>query len=288
MARINARHIGRRLPGPVLAALAVITALTTAPTVAAASTGPSPATPSALTQAFEAGRHFSGSAIGGIRPGSLHTGTVGGTEWAIASFTPSTSASKQEAAGFQDGGGTGVFSIQNDRWRLVGTGLYGCGEGLPGTLKHAWGLAAPAGCTATIATQRAAAKHALSAFPPPARAAAAVGSFVMALVASLTGLVTQPTLAFGVELLAFGCVLWLLQFHAIRTGWQSDRAQRRPGYEAVFELVRGQAQVLPFLVAGALYAVEVDAANYVLLAGILAVFVLSMLDAWILLVEILR
>ena len=172
MARINARHIGRRLPGPVLAALAVITALTTAPTAAAASTGPSPATASALTQAFEAGRHLSGSAIGGIRPGSLHTGTVGGTEWAIASFTPSTSASKQEAAGFQDGGGTGVFSIQNDRWRLVGTGLYGCGEGLPGTLKHAWGLAAPAGCTATIATQRAAAKHALSAFPPPARAAA--------------------------------------------------------------------------------------------------------------------
>jgi modulator of FtsH protease len=124
--------------------------------------------------------------------------------------------------------------------------------------------------------------------PLPARAAAAVGSFVMALVASLTGLVTQPTLAFGVELLAFGCGLWVLQFHAIRTGWQSDRAQRRPGYEAVFELVRGQAQVLPFLVAGALYAVEVDAANYVLLAGILAVFVLSMLDAWILLVEILR
>jgi modulator of FtsH protease len=124
--------------------------------------------------------------------------------------------------------------------------------------------------------------------PLPARAAAAVGSFVMALVASLTGLVTQPTLAFGVELIAFGCILWSLQFHAIRTGWQSDRMQRRPVYEGVFELLRGQAQVLPFLVAGVLYAVEVDAANYVLLAGILAVFVLSMLDAWILLVEILR
>src|SRR4051794_37748627 len=67
--------------------------------------------------------------------------------------------------------------------------------------------------------------------PLPARAAAAVGSFVMALVASLSGLVTQPTLAFGVELIAFGCVLWLLQFHAIRTGWQSDRMQRRPVYE---------------------------------------------------------
>jgi PKD repeat protein len=139
---------------------------------AAASTGTSPATAAALTQAFEAGRPIPGSAMGGIRPGTLHTGTAGGTEWAIASFTPSASASKQAAAGFQDGGGTGVFSIQNGGWRLVKTGTYGCGEGLPATLKKAWGLADPAGCTAAIATQRAAAQRALSAFPARARAAA--------------------------------------------------------------------------------------------------------------------
>jgi PKD repeat protein len=174
MARINARRSWRRLPGPLLAALAVVTALTAAPMTAAASTGP--ATPAALTQAFEAGRHIPASAMGGIRPGTLHTGTAGGTEWAIASFTPSASAGNQVAAGFQDGGGTGVFSIRGGGWRLVKTGTYGCGEGLPATLKKAWGLADPAGCTASAATQRAAAQRALSAFPAPARAASSAAA----------------------------------------------------------------------------------------------------------------
>ena len=174
MARINARRSWRRLPGPLLAGLAVVTALTAAPMTAAAST--SPATPAALTQAFEAGRHIPASAMGGIRPGTLHAGTAGGTEWAIASFTPSASAGKQVAAGFQDGGGTGVFSIRGGLWRLVKAGTYGCGEGLPATLKKAWGLADPAGCTASIATQRAAAKRALSAFPAgPAASGRGVG-----------------------------------------------------------------------------------------------------------------
>ena len=176
MARMSARRIWRRLPGPVLAALAVITALTAAPVAAAASTGTSPATAAALTRAFEAGRHVPGSAIGGIRPGTLHAGTAGGTEWAIASFTPSASAGQQVAAGFQDGGGTGVFSVGSGGWRLVNTGAYGCGEGLPATLKKAWGLADPAGCTATIATQRAAAQRALSAFPDAARTAASAAA----------------------------------------------------------------------------------------------------------------
>jgi hypothetical protein len=175
MARFSARRCWRRLPGPGLAALAVITALTAAPVTAVASTGTgtgtSPATAAALTQAFAAGRPIPVSALGGIRPGTLHTGTAGGTEWAIASFTPSASASKQVAAGFQDGGGTGVFSLRSGGWRLVNAGAYGCGEGLPATLKKAWGLADPAGCTAAIATQRAAAKRALSALPAPARPA---------------------------------------------------------------------------------------------------------------------
>jgi PKD repeat protein len=183
MARMNARRTLRRLPGRVLrvlatTGLAVITALAVVPTAASASTGTSTATGTStstvaeLTQAFEAGQHLLGSAIGGIRPGTLHTGTAEGTEWAIAAFTPSTSASKQVAAGFQDGGGTGVFRLQNDSWQLIGTTLYGCGEGLPATLKQAWGLADPAGCTATIATQRAAAEQALSALPATARATA--------------------------------------------------------------------------------------------------------------------
>jgi hypothetical protein len=136
----------------ILAALAVIlAALTAAPAAAAApaaSTGTGTAPATALAQAFEAGRHIPGSVIGGIRPGTLHTGTADGTEWAIASFTPSDPASEQ-AAGFQDGAATGVFTNRGGTWRLVTTGPYGCGDGLPATLKKAWGLADSAVCSAT-------------------------------------------------------------------------------------------------------------------------------------------
>src|SRR5579875_443341 len=181
MTRIGTRRGRRRRPRPALAALTVsaaltaVTALTAAPALAAG-TGADPAEATALAQAFEAGRHVPGSVIGGIRPGTLHTGTAGGAEWAIASFTPSPSAGEQVAAGFKDGAATGVFKDQNGRWRLVTTGPYGCGEGLPATLKRAWGLADPAACAGTIAAQRAAARSALSAFPAAARAAAATAA----------------------------------------------------------------------------------------------------------------
>jgi PKD repeat protein len=172
MTRISTPRMLRRLAGPGLAALAIITALTAAPVTAAAGPGTGPAQAAALAHAFEAGRHIPGSVIGGVRPGTLHAGTADGTEWAIASFTSSASAGQQVATGFQDGAATGVFTEQNGMWRLVKTGPYGCGEGLPATLKKTWGLADPAGCTGTIATQRAAAQRALSAFPAPARTAA--------------------------------------------------------------------------------------------------------------------
>jgi hypothetical protein len=175
MARIDVRRIRRHLPGPVLAVLAAISVLAVGPVTAATAstvTNASPV-PAALTQAFETARHIPGSAIAGIRAGTLHTGTANGTEWAIASFTPSASAGKQLAAGFQDGAATGVFNKRSDAWHLVKTGLYGCGVGLPAALKTAWHLADPAACTESIATQRAAAQQALAALPVSARATAA-------------------------------------------------------------------------------------------------------------------
>jgi hypothetical protein len=122
----------------------------------------------------------------------------------------------------------------------------------------------------------------------PARAAAAVGALVMALVASLICLGTQSSLALGLELIGFGILAWLVQVYAIRNIWQRDREAGRPTYEVVADLLRGQVQTLPFIVAGVLASADVQAASYWILARILAAIVLSMLDAWILLVEILR
>jgi PKD repeat protein len=217
MTRTNTRRIRRCIPGPVLAVLAVLAALTIGPvTSSAASTGTSTAPAAALTQAFETARHIPGSAIGGVRPGTMHAGTADGTEWAIASFIPSASASEQVGAGFQDGAATGVFIDRSGQWRLVKTGPYGCGEGLPATLKKAWGLAEPPGCDGTIEAQRAAAQRALAASPATAAdlrqaiasiALSQVGTSDTPTVTSFAGVDCDPysTLTAGFSASADGC-----------------------------------------------------------------------------------
>ncbi|HUN32083.1 MAG TPA: PKD domain-containing protein [Trebonia sp.] len=169
--------------------LALLT-LAASPPAASASTGPAATTTAAtaaigvtgtsqeaaLTRAFAAARELPGSAIGGVRAGSLHTGRADGTQWAIATFTPSASAGQQVAAGFQDGAATGVFRRTAAGWRLAGSGPYGCGPGLPAALKSAWRLADPASCTATPASERPGAQAARSRMVAQAAQSRADGS----------------------------------------------------------------------------------------------------------------
>ncbi|HEX4255581.1 MAG TPA: PKD domain-containing protein, partial [Streptosporangiaceae bacterium] len=162
MARYAFGPVVRRAAGPVLAVVALLAALATGAPASASAAAPASAT--ALTQAFAAARHLPSSAIGGVRAGSLHEGTAAGTDWALASFEPSASAGKL-AAGFADGAATGVFRQTGGVWHLVQTGPYGCGAGLPASLKQAWGLADPATCSASAASGHAAAQRALSAGP---------------------------------------------------------------------------------------------------------------------------
>src|SRR5581483_7835241 len=147
------RGPGRRIAGAVVALATVAACVVSPATSAAASTraAAEPAGPvaGALIQAFEAGRHMPGSAVGGIRAGSLHAGSAAGTRWALASFVPSAKAGQRLAAGFQDGAATGVFAWRAGAWHLVRTGPYGCAAGLPTALRRAFGLASPASCAAT-------------------------------------------------------------------------------------------------------------------------------------------
>src|SRR5690242_14263331 len=95
-----------RVAGAAVVTVAAASAWAVGPVrAAAASTGPAGSTSGALIQAFEAGRHVPGSAVGGIRAGSLHVGSAAGTRWALASFLPSRRAGQRVAAGFQDGAG---------------------------------------------------------------------------------------------------------------------------------------------------------------------------------------
>jgi PKD repeat protein len=168
------RRVTRDRFWPFIIALAVI-AFTAAPATAAShalphDTGPhhtSPAAPESagLARALAAAAHLPGSAVGGIRAGSLHTGTAGGRDWAIATFLPSATAGQRFATAFQDGAATGVFTrpAQTGAWRLVRTGPYGCAYGLPVTLRARWGIARPASCSLSLPSERAAARTALAA-----------------------------------------------------------------------------------------------------------------------------
>jgi PKD repeat protein len=87
---------------------------------------------------------------------------------------PARSAAQKIKDSFQDGAASGVFAEADGSWRLVQTGPYGCGYGLPGALRAAWRLARPAACTAPAAGQRDAAKRALAVMPAAALAAARI------------------------------------------------------------------------------------------------------------------
>src|SRR6202050_2949746 len=160
-----------------LAGLALLWTAVAAPAAPArAGYSPAPAVTASLEGVYEAALHVPAADMGGIRSGTLHTGSAAGREWAIASFTPARSAAKKVAVNFQDGAATGVFTKAGGTWRLVQTGLYGCGDGLPASLKSAWHLADPAACSPPATAQRASAQRALAALPAAARAAAKTAS----------------------------------------------------------------------------------------------------------------
>jgi hypothetical protein len=185
MPRYEFGPLVRRATGPVLVVLALLAAAVTGPvTSAAAAQASQGATTSAsplagsLEQAFATAQHLPASAIGGVRAGTLHQGSASGTDWALASFVPSASAGEL-AAGFADGAATGVFRRSGGVWHLVRTGPYGCGAGLPASLKQAWRLADPATCSASAAAGPAAAQHALSALPAATSPRQAIASIAL-------------------------------------------------------------------------------------------------------------
>jgi hypothetical protein len=187
---------------PATAGLTLISAFAAGPAAAAAATttpataAPASSTASALTQAFEASRHIPASAVGGIRTGTLHTGTANGRQWAAASFEPAKSASTEASVAFQDGAASGVFEKAGGAWRLVRAGSGACGAGLPAALKTAWHIAAPAAlCSTSAATQHTAASRALAALPASARAAAASAAATTSTAKTATAATTKTPAA---------------------------------------------------------------------------------------------
>lgn len=122
----------------------------------------------------------------------------------------------------------------------------------------------------------------------PSRAGATIGTLILILICSMAALIPQPVFMLGFEILVFAFCGWLLKVRAAYRAIADGKRTGRPAFEAVTETVLGQIQVLPFLAGGVFLIIGGDAGFYWVAGGIVSVFVFSVFNGWVLLVEILR
>lgn len=120
----------------------------------------------------------------------------------------------------------------------------------------------------------------------PARAASTVAILVLILACTTVGLVKAQSLrALGVELLIFALVGMIPAAYSTRADL---RVPGRPGPERLFHIVVGHATQALFLVAGALLTAGNSTGFFWILAAVITGYVVATLNAWVLLIEILR
>jgi len=122
----------------------------------------------------------------------------------------------------------------------------------------------------------------------PTRAGATIGCLLLILVSSLATLVPQPMWMLGSEVLAFSLSALWLRMKSAQLGFAAGRQFQRPRFEAMFGLITGQLQTLPFLIGAGLLVTGRANGFYWIATGVVCIFLFSTLDIWILLVEILR
>ena len=121
----------------------------------------------------------------------------------------------------------------------------------------------------------------------PQRAGSTISILVLVLASTSVGLIkSQPLRALGIELAIFGLV-------ALVPGWQSSRASlritpRRPWPELLLHIVLAQLTALVMVAAGAVLIAGDGDGFYLVVAAVISGYVVSCLNAWVLLIEILR
>jgi len=119
-------------------------------------------------------------------------------------------------------------------------------------------------------------------------AGAAIVLLVTVLVVATFALVPgQPRWVLGAELLAVGIAVWLM-LTAIQVRALRVPIEGQPRYLAVVSLVTIQAGTLPFIVAGVSLLVRAGGGLYWLVPGVVFSLVVAVINAWVLLVEIVR
>jgi hypothetical protein len=120
----------------------------------------------------------------------------------------------------------------------------------------------------------------------PARAGETLIFLGGVLVSSLLGLIPQPPIAFGLELLCVGCFVW-----GVAT-FLHVRALRRHEYDTVAHglqrVTYSQVAALPLVIGAASFLLREGGGLYWLAPALILPLLASMVNAWVLLVEIMR
>ena len=120
----------------------------------------------------------------------------------------------------------------------------------------------------------------------PSRAGATIASLVLVVVVAIAGLIPEiGSTAMGWATLAFSLVaLGFAIDSAVRLARLTDQPE-------LALLIKGAVSIIPligFVIGAAILIAGIDAGMYFVAAGILLVFVSSVLNAWVLLVEVRR
>lgn len=123
----------------------------------------------------------------------------------------------------------------------------------------------------------------------PSRAAATIATLILILLVCMAGLIPgQSLIAFGVEVLVFTVFAWILESIANYHSVIAIRKDKGSTFTAISSVVLGQIQIIPFVIGGILLILDHSVGLYWIVAGILAILIVSIINAWVLLVEILR
>jgi hypothetical protein len=122
----------------------------------------------------------------------------------------------------------------------------------------------------------------------PSRGGATVAALVLILVCSMAGLIPQTNAALAIEILVSGLLAWLLQIWSARQIIVAYSKSRRMLRKSVIGIAIGQIKVIPFIVGGISLFFHQGNALYWIAWGMIATFILSVFNTWVLLVEKLR
>ena len=123
---------------------------------------------------------------------------------------------------------------------------------------------------------------------PIAGARSTIASLVLAIAVSLLMLPPGQTMfVFGLIVLALALVVTAIQVAAIVAQWRLEREGVTASVRATI-VVLAAAELLPFLLGGILLVCDLSGGLWAVVVGIVMVIIATMINAWVLLIEVRR